>query len=164
LLVGPTNPRTTPAIYARPRLSSLGERATEEFATKTGLRSRRVLVVQCTGAYLEVHPLMYPSCSAVLGEIFEIPLGCEMKKLGDGIIDSSLDSGVTPAERDQLSDAAAVGLPGDVMLSEGRNSPRSVRLSSRSDKLEKQVSQTVPSYRTTRIPHSTSRISLQKKN
>jgi hypothetical protein len=53
-----------------------------------------VLVVQCTGAYLEVHSLMYPSCSAVLGEIFEIPLGCEMKKLGDGIIDSSLDSGV----------------------------------------------------------------------
>jgi len=66
LLVGPTNPRTTPTIYARPRLPSLGERATEEFATKTGLRSRHVLVIQCTCACLEDHLSMYPSCIAAL--------------------------------------------------------------------------------------------------
>jgi hypothetical protein len=59
LFVGPTNSRTTPAIYARPRLPSLGERATEELAAKTGLRWH-VLVVQRTGPYLEVHLFMYP--------------------------------------------------------------------------------------------------------
>jgi hypothetical protein len=67
----------------------------------------------------------------------------------------------SPAERDQLS---AVGLPEDITLSEGRSSPRSVRYSSRRDKLENQASQTSPSYRTRRIPHSTSRISPQIKS
>jgi hypothetical protein len=73
--------------------------------------------------------------------------------------DSSLDSGAT-LPREESS--CLQGLPEDIVLSEGRNSPRSVRLSSRSDKLEKQVSQTNPSYRTRRVPHSTSRISPQK--
>ena len=85
LFVGPTDPRTTPAIYARPRLPSLGERATEEFATKTGLRSTMTCAGRSVYGCLLRSPLidvpqLYRS-PWVNQEVFEIPLGCEMKNL-----------------------------------------------------------------------------------
>jgi hypothetical protein len=114
LLVGPTNPRATPTIHARPRLSSLGERTTEEFATETGLRMRCVLA----SAYLEVQLSMYvPQLGRSRRdvrsgqEIFEIPLSCQIRKK---IVTESVTLHHYAAER-KLS---AARLPEDIILSE----------------------------------------------